>query len=121
VRAPGVLRELAHGEVGLLLAGAGFAEGHAPDPYRRRTMAGIVRPTAHLAGFRCLGYVGRQVFLLPANNHASPFRPFGFYALLIVFRIGGGFASSERTILVALKDDRGHRGAQKVRTIPTAI
>lgn len=51
----------------------------------------------------------------------APFRPFGFYALLIVFRIGGGFASSERTILVALKDDRGHRGAQKVRTIPTAV
>lgn len=44
VRAPGLLRELADGEVGLLLAGAGFAEGHAPYPYRRRTMAGMSVP-----------------------------------------------------------------------------
>src|SRR3712207_7497868 len=42
VGASGPLRELPYGEVGLLLAGTGFAEGYAPDPHRRRTVAGGV-------------------------------------------------------------------------------
>ncbi len=43
------LRELAYGEVRLLLAGAPLAEGDAPNLYHRRAVAGTVRPAPHLA------------------------------------------------------------------------
>src|SRR5829696_4238683 len=40
IETPGVVRELAYGEVRLLLAGARLAEGNAPDLYPCRPLAG---------------------------------------------------------------------------------
>ena len=48
---PGVVRELAYGEVRLLLAGARPAEGNAPDLHHRRPLAGEVRSAPHLTSF----------------------------------------------------------------------
>src|SRR4029453_9436595 len=44
-----LLRKLANGEVRLLLAGACFAEGYAPDLHHRPMKAWALRPASHLA------------------------------------------------------------------------
>ena len=51
IETPGVVRELAYGEVRLLLAGARLAEGNAPDLHHCRPLAGEVRSATHLTSF----------------------------------------------------------------------
>lgn len=75
LRTPGLLRQLAYGEVRLLLTGAWSAEGQAPDVHRRRRKAGTIRLAAHLAGSQLCRCLGREVFLCSANTHSCPFPP----------------------------------------------
>src|SRR5215211_3460610 len=51
IEAAGVVRDLAYGEVRLLLAGARLAEGNAPDLHHCRPLAGEVRSAPHLTSF----------------------------------------------------------------------
>jgi hypothetical protein len=66
------LRNLAYGEVRLLLTGARLTEGNAPNLYHRRAQARIVRPTAHPTLLLLFGSCLDQEALLPSVRVCCP-------------------------------------------------
>src|SRR5829696_7471456 len=67
---PLLLRKLANGEVCLLLAGARFTEGYAPDLHLCATEARALRLASHLARSRCPRRLGQEY--LPPTGTVPP-------------------------------------------------
>jgi len=63
-KARGALGEFAYGEVRFLLASARLAERYAPDLYRGRTPARVIRSASHLTRYR-FHQLTHGTFLLP--------------------------------------------------------